>query len=150
MFLDLDFFKSINDQYGHLVGSQTLKEVSFVLREYMENESAVLARYGGDEYVAILPGIQLDEAVEMAEKVRKGIHEKLFMVSDGSQDQSMISFKGVLGASIGVASFHDHVPHLHDLLQQKNLFIQMADKAMYRAKELGKNQVCVASQIASE
>lgn len=150
MFLDLDFFKSINDQYGHLVGSQTLKEVSFVIREHMEFDGATLARYGGDEYVAILPGIELDKAVEMSENVRQGICEKMFMVSDGSSDQSMITFRGVLAASIGIASLHDHVPYLNDISQRKNLFIQMADKAMYRAKDLGKNQVCVASKMASE
>lgn len=150
MFLDLDFFKSINDQYGHLVGSQTLKEVSFVIREHMNPDGATLARYGGDEFVGIFPDVSLTTAVEMAEELRKGICEKMFMIQDGTLDQSMITFKGVLSASIGISSLQDHIPKLTDPKVQKNLLIQLADKAMYKAKELGKNQVCVANPVAQE
>lgn len=150
VFMDLDHFKDINDQYGHLIGSQTLKEVSFVIREHMETPGALLARYGGDEYVIILPNIHLNQALEMAEKVRSGIHTKMFMIQDATDDQSMITFKGVMSASIGVASLHDHIPISAKASQRKNLFIQRADKAMYKAKALGKNQVCAADPIAPE
>jgi diguanylate cyclase (GGDEF)-like protein len=147
MFLDLDHFKSINDQHGHLVGSQTLKEVGFVIRESVQTEGAILARYGGDEYVAILPHVPLSQAYDIADGLRQNICDKMFMVSDPSQNGALVSFKGVLSASIGVASLHDHVPPAEDVLHQKNLFLQLTDKAMYDAKAKGKNQVSVAQSM---
>lgn len=143
MFLDLDNFKAINDQHGHLVGSQTLKEVGFLIREGIDYEQATIARYGGDEYVAILPGIDLERAVDMSDRIRLMIAGKLFMIDQGEHDGSFINIKGVISASIGVASLQDHVPSGGTSKDRKNLLIRLADQAMYRAKDQGKNRVCV-------
>ncbi len=146
LFMDLDNFKSVNDQHGHLVGSRTLREIGFLLREIISHESATLARYGGDEYVVIIPGIPLDQAVEMAERVREAIATKFFMIEGGDGDGSFVSFKGLLSASIGLASLHDHVDPQGTLRERKNLLLRLADGAMYRSKDLGKNCVSVAQK----
>ncbi|MCB0327017.1 MAG: GGDEF domain-containing protein [Bdellovibrionales bacterium] len=147
LFMDLDHFKSINDQHGHLVGSQTLKEVGIIMRESIPIPQATLARYGGDEFCAIVPGISLDQAIVVAGNTREKIHQKMFMIENSDLEGSFINFKGVLSASIGLASLHDHIPNIEDIKKRKNLFLQAADEAMYRAKELGKNQVFVASPV---
>ncbi|MCB0309176.1 MAG: GGDEF domain-containing protein [Bdellovibrionales bacterium] len=149
VFMDLDFFKKVNDQYGHLVGSQTLKEVGLILREVVTSEHATLARYGGDEYVMILPKISLDDAVTFSESVRQAIFSKLFMISTPESEGSFVSFKERISASIGVSSLHDHVASTLSIVQKKSLLIKLADAAMYKAKEQGKNCVCVADKLAS-
>ncbi len=110
LFMDLDNFKVINDQHGHIVGSRTLREVAFVLREVIQIPNATLARYGGDEYVCVLPGISLNQATEIANQVREKIAEKMFMIDRGHEDGSFVSFKGLISASIGLAS-RPYRPH---------------------------------------
>ncbi|MFH1017370.1 MAG: sensor domain-containing diguanylate cyclase [Pseudomonadota bacterium] len=145
LFMDLDSFKQINDRYGHLVGSQTLKEVGFILREAVNNPKATLARYGGDEYVIILPGASLEGALETAETIRKMIVAKLFMIDQGEQDGSFINFKGLISCSVGISSLSDHVFSKGSARERKVELIRLADQAMYRAKETGKNRSVVAS-----
>ncbi len=147
LFMDLDNFKAINDQHGHIVGSRTLREIGFVLREVIHVPNATLARYGGDEYVCILPGIPLDKAIEVSNQVREKIFEKMFMVDRGHEDGSFVSFKGLLSASIGLASLHDHTLPIDDTRQRKNTLVRLADQAMYDAKDQGKNCVSVAKTI---
>ncbi|MEZ4846166.1 MAG: sensor domain-containing diguanylate cyclase [Bdellovibrionota bacterium] len=147
MFMDLDYFKSINDQHGHIVGSRTLKEIGFVLREVIQVPNATLARYGGDEYVCILPGIKLEKALEIANQVREKITEKMFMIDRGHEDGSFVSFKGLVSASIGLASLHDHTLPIDDTRQRKNTLVRLADQAMYDAKDQGKNRVCISRGI---
>jgi two-component system, cell cycle response regulator len=143
LFMDLDNFKSINDQHGHLIGSQTLKEIGFILRDAVNDKRATISRYGGDEYVIILPGIDLEGALEIGELIRKMIVSKLFMIDRGEHDGSFINFKGILSCSAGVASLHDHVPSGGSPKERKTQIIRLADTAMYKAKELGKNRICV-------
>jgi diguanylate cyclase (GGDEF)-like protein len=147
LFMDLDNFKAINDQHGHIVGSRTLREVGFVLRETIQVPNATLARYGGDEYVCILPGITLEKAVEVSNHVREKIMEKMFMVDRGHEDGSFVSFKGLISASIGLASLHDHTLPIDDTRQRKNTLVRLADQAMYDAKDLGKNRISIAKAI---
>lgn len=144
IFMDLDNFKAINDTHGHLVGSQTLKEVGFVLREVIQIPNATLARYGGDEYVCILPGITLAEAEKIANQVRERIFEKMFMIDRSQDDGSFVSFKGLISASIGLSSLHDHTLPIDDTRQRKNALVRLADQAMYDAKDKGKNCVSVS------
>ena len=129
IFLDLDGFKGINDQYGHLAGSMTLTEVGGILTRCVR-ESDILARYGGDEFVAVLPETPAAGAMIIAERIRKSIASHAFLESQGLQAR--------LTASIGIASYPDHG------LTPEGL-VQKADQAMYRVKERDKNGIEVAS-----
>jgi len=144
IFLDLDNFKSVNDKHGHLVGSQTLREIGLVLRDAVDLEAATLARYGGDEYVIILPGLDLERTLDTAERIRLMIYSKLFMIDMGERDGSFVNFKGIITCSVGIASLQDHVPSGGTAKERKNWLLKLADAAMYRAKASGKNCVCAA------
>jgi diguanylate cyclase (GGDEF)-like protein len=128
IFLDLDGFKSVNDQYGHLAGSRTLSEVGQILMAAVR-ESDVLARYGGDEFVVVLPETPSPGAMVIAERIRKAIEEHAFLEAQG--------LKARISASFGVATYPDHA------LTPEGL-IQKADQAMYRVKERNKNGIEVA------
>jgi len=128
IFLDLDGFKGINDQYGHLAGSRTLAEVGSILAEAVR-ESDILARYGGDEFVVVLPETPAAGALVIAERLRRAIEEHGFLQGQG--------FTARLSASFGISSYPDHA------LTPEGL-IQKADQAMYRVKERDKNGIEVA------
>jgi diguanylate cyclase (GGDEF)-like protein len=128
IFLDLDGFKGINDQYGHLAGSGTLTEVGAILAEGVR-ESDILARYGGDEFVVVLPETPASGALVIAERLRRAVEEHRFLEGQG------ISAR--ISASFGIATYPDHA------LSPEGL-IQKADQAMYRVKEREKNGIEVA------
>jgi diguanylate cyclase (GGDEF)-like protein len=129
IFLDLDGFKGINDQYGHLAGSRTLTEVGTILAVAVR-ESDILARYGGDEFVVVLPETPPSGALVIAERIRKAIEGHRFLSEQGLAAR--------ISASFGIASYPDHA------LTPEGL-IQKADQAMYRVKERDKNGIEVAS-----
>ena len=128
IFLDLDGFKGVNDQYGHLAGSGTLTEVGAILAEGVR-ESDILARYGGDEFVAVLPETPASGALVIAERLRRAIEEHRFLEAQGICAR--------ISASFGIATYPDHA------LSPEGL-IQKADQAMYRVKEREKNGIEVA------
>jgi diguanylate cyclase (GGDEF)-like protein len=128
IFLDLDGFKGVNDQYGHLAGSRTLTEVGAILSQAVR-ESDILARYGGDEFVVVLPETPPSGALVIAERIRKAIEAHCFLQEQGLQAR--------ISASFGIASYPDHA------LTPEGL-IQKADQAMYRVKERDKNGIEVA------
>jgi diguanylate cyclase (GGDEF)-like protein len=128
IFLDLDGFKGVNDAYGHLAGSRTLTEVGGILVEAVR-ESDILARYGGDEFVVVLPETPPSGALVIAERIRKAIESHCFLADQGLEAR--------ISASFGIASYPDHA------LTPEGL-IQKADQAMYRVKERDKNGIEVA------
>jgi diguanylate cyclase (GGDEF)-like protein len=128
IFLDLDGFKSVNDAHGHLAGSRTLTEVGRILVEAVR-ESDILARYGGDEFVVVLPETPPSGALVIAERIRKAIESHVFLRDAGLEAR--------ISASFGIASYPDHA------LTPEGL-IQKADQAMYRVKERDKNGIEVA------
>jgi diguanylate cyclase (GGDEF)-like protein len=128
IFLDLDGFKGINDQYGHLAGSGTLTEVGAILAEGVR-ESDILARYGGDEFVVVLPETPASGALVIAERLRRAIEENHFLASQGLSAR--------ISASFGIAAYPDHA-------LTPEALIQKADQAMYRVKEREKNGIEVA------
>jgi len=107
LFIDLDHFKEVNDRYGHLAGSWTLREVARLLSENAP-PAAVLARYGGDEFVAILPGSDIHRAVQTAEGLRRVIAEATMFDAEAEGEQTAQPLPGVR-ASIGVASYREHL-----------------------------------------
>ncbi len=123
---DLDFFKALNDQYGHQAGDLILIQLTEVLRK--QTEDAVLARYGGEEFAIILPEIPQSQAIEQAELIRKAVEQAVFKLR--RQEVRMT-------VSIGVASFP------LDALEVEGL-VGKADAALYDAKKSGRNRVCHA------
>jgi diguanylate cyclase (GGDEF)-like protein len=128
IFLDLDGFKSVNDLHGHLAGSATLTEVGTILAQAVR-ESDILARYGGDEFVVVLPETPPSGALVIAERIRRAIESHVFLRDAGLEAR--------ISASFGIASYPDHA------LTPEGL-IQKADQAMYRVKERDKNGIEVA------
>jgi diguanylate cyclase (GGDEF)-like protein len=132
MFLDLDGFKRINDSHGHLAGSRALVEVGQLLKERVR-ESDIVSRYGGDEFTIILAQTAPEEAVLLADRLRRALEEHVFLTILG------LSVK--ITASFGISSFPEHGGSREELIQQ-------ADQAMYRVKERGKNGVELAPSRA--
>ena len=123
LMMDIDGFKSFNDEFGHLEGDALLKEISMMI--YLNlREVDVLCRYGGDEFVIILPGTDKEGAILVAEKIRKCIENAKFQKS--------------VTLSIGIAQHKDRMTR-QDLTNK-------ADNALYQAKGQGKNRVCVFGQ----
>ncbi len=122
LMLDIDFFKSINDEFGHLVGDDTLRAFSQRVREYLRPED-VCARFGGEEFVVVLPRSTLDAAVQVAERLRLGLAQSPLLAAPRVQ----------VTVSIGVAAL-EHGQSVADLLAA-------ADAAVYVAKNAGRDQV---------
>jgi diguanylate cyclase (GGDEF)-like protein len=127
LFIDVDGFKRINDTFGHLVGSQALSEIGQVLRR-MLRETDIVSRYGGDEFVIVLPETPLNGAMVIAERIRKKIEDYEFVAQNLTIH---------LTVSLGVANCPKHALTAEGLIKK-------ADAAMYRAKELSRNSIKVA------
>ncbi len=128
LFMDLDFFKRVNDTHGHLVGTRVLVEAGNVLRSCVRETDSVI-RYGGDEFVVILVETKAEEAILVAERMRMMVEEKTFGRENGLDIRLTIS--------IGIASFPEHATTKQHLLN-------LADKAMYRGKDTTRNVVYLA------
>lgn len=128
IFLDLDRFKAINDRYGHLLGSRCLAEVAQIMAANIRDVD-ILARYGGDEFVVILPETTIATAQMVAERLRSRVSAHVFLKDAG--------LSAHLGASIGIAGLPDHAQTKEDLVRK-------ADEAMYRAKSEGRNRIFIA------
>jgi diguanylate cyclase (GGDEF)-like protein len=132
LFLDLDDFKRINDEHGHLVGSHVLMEMAGVILSSIRDTDAV-ARYGGDEFVIVLPDTGIELAGTVAERIRQKILRHQF--TGGRRLQLSLT------ASFGVAAFPKHASSPQQL-------IACADTAMYEAKAANKNCVRFAADLA--
>lgn len=131
MMIDIDHFKRFNDQYGHEVGDQVLREVAQVLQNQTRG-SDVAARYGGEEFTIVLADITKELALGRAQRVREAV-EKLVLRPSGKD-------VGSITISIGLAQFPANGSTVEDLLSA-------ADKALYEAKSAGRNRVVVATDI---
>ena len=144
IFFDLDRFKSINDTHGHLAGSQVLREIGFLLRRAVTDTEALLARYGGDEFVVCLPATGLDDGERAAEEIRAAIEGSIFIDHAYGDAMPALYLTGAVSASQGVDEHHpacssDAPPHA-----TARALLQRADTAMYAAKAAGRNRVVVA------
>jgi len=130
LFLDLDLFKKVNDRYGHIAGSNALKEVAKLLRKSIR-EVDVPFRYGGDEFTALLVETGQEGAAVVAERVRRAIENHTFL-SNYQQDTK-------LTASVGFATYPLHA-------KDKKAILELADRAMYCGKQL-RNSVRSAGDL---
>ncbi len=145
LFLDLDYFKRVNDTHGHLAGSQVLREVGGLLAEHVEEVDGIAARYGGDEFVLVLAGRDLDGAVDLAENVRSAINHSVFCDEEGDIQPEALHLSG-LTCSIGVATLRRHVTDELGEEECRSSLLRLADAAMYVAKETGRNRTAVAGE----
>lgn len=128
MMMDLDHFKQVNDTYGHLTGDRVLIKLAKLARSVLR-EGDILVRYGGEEFLAILPGASHNDVHNIADRFRRKVEES--SVSDGD-DIIKVTI------SIGGISFPEH-----DVANETEL-VDLADQALYRAKESGRNCIAMA------
>ncbi|MFZ0704113.1 MAG: sensor domain-containing diguanylate cyclase [Candidatus Korobacteraceae bacterium] len=128
LFLDLDHFKSVNDMYGHLVGSKLIALVGQCLRENLRLIDAAF-RYGGDEFAILLPQTSRDSALYVARRIARAFHNRDW------RPEENISIR--LRASIGIASYP------HDASSSQDV-VQRADELMYQVKQSGRDNIAVA------
>ncbi|MBF0409766.1 MAG: diguanylate cyclase [Candidatus Riflebacteria bacterium] len=134
--IDLDHFKNVNDKYGHLAGDMTLRTIGKILKDQVRIHD-LTARYGGEEFAVLLPQTTAEGAAIAAEKLRKIIEETQFI---DSKPDSGISFN--ITASFGVAQVDA------DKMDKPITLIAVSDKALYTAKESGRNKVVLAEHVA--
>ena len=140
LFLDLDRFKEINDTHGHLAGSTTLAEFGRLLRETVERPGATLARYGGDEFVLLLPETGRDEARAIGEAICRETAAHVFLNGPWGEDEAPLGLEGIITASIGVSTLEGPPRTSISRGAQVRLgvrLLQCADKAMYASKAGG-------------
>jgi diguanylate cyclase (GGDEF)-like protein len=135
LMLDVDFFKNYNDFYGHLEGDACLRRIAGLLQSHARRASDLAARSGGEEFAMIAADTDTDSALALAEAIRASF--------EGLQLAHARAPLGYLSASIGVVSM---VPDASTTPEQ---MLRMADQAMYRAKQLGRNQVVAAATVAA-
>ncbi len=125
--MDIDFFKSVNDTYGHLQGDTVLKEMGSIIKQNIR-KTDFPARYGGEEFVILAINADIQNTTKLAEKIRKVVESHSFKAETEPLK---------LTVSFGVATATETVRHQVDL-------IKMADDALYQAKKSGRNKVCTA------
>jgi diguanylate cyclase (GGDEF)-like protein len=123
---DLDRFKSVNDNYGHQAGDRVLEQFADILRE-TAREIDRLGRYGGEEFMALLPDTGIEDGVVFVERVRREVARQPFNIG---RDQAIS-----MTTSCGVATYP------HDLIQDPETLVRLADEALYAAKAAGRNRV---------
>ena len=128
LLIDIDHFKRINDEFGHLYGDETLVQLGKVLRDGLRRDEGIAARFGGEEFVVLLPGIAFDKALIIAERLRRLTRTIQLPMRDGVAPAPTT-------ISIGVASAQ---PMSHD--QSEELF-RDADAALYEAKAHGRDRI---------
>lgn len=143
LMLDIDHFKRYNDEFGHLVGDATLKEVADLLKKNLRRVDLV-GRYGGEEFVVAMPETKLPNALEIAERIRSNIARQDFQVYG---DKTKVTVSQGL-EMFEVSELED--PAKGDAAVIASDLVRHADEAMYKAKEEGRNRVCYFKDIAKK
>lgn len=135
LLIDVDHFKSFNDQFGHTVGDEVLKVVGRCLKENVKGKDTA-ARYGGEEFAVILPATSVDEAVCLAEQLRKAIAGKKFRRRATGESLPVVT------VSIGLSSYQ--------IGESGREWIERADACLYEAKSAGRNCLKVAGPVEAK
>lgn len=132
LMLDLDFFKRINDTYGHAVGDKVLQEFTRIVRSQIRADD-LFGRIGGEEFALLLKNLTLEQSIEIAQRICKKIYNTTIIVDDNT----------ALTISVSIGLSHQQQPHTTPFQQ----LIDRADEALYLAKENGRNQFCLEPQL---
>ncbi len=130
LLIDIDFFKNFNDQYGHLIGDDCLRQVASTISMQTHRDNDVVARFGGEEFCLLLPNTDTDGSLHVAEQVRQSVEAIRFIVDDKHV---------AITISIGVTSL------IPDTEMEQEKMVALADAALYKAKENGRNQVMLCN-----
>ena len=131
MMIDIDFFKKVNDTYGHASGDAVLRGVAAIVKAALR-ESDIPSRYGGEEFAVLLPYTHLQEAQIVGERLRKAVETSPIPINDESSEVKSIK----VTISMGIAEFNNQ--------ETGEELFERADKALYEAKERGRNRVCIS------
>ena len=127
---DMDYFKAINDTFGHVVGDKILQAFVRIAKEYLRNSDMVI-RYGGEEFLLILPAVKKERAVEILDSIRNAFSQYV-LTWEGQEASTTVS----MGA-------YEITPGTYYKKAFLDEYVDIADKRLYRAKEQGRNQVCI-------
>ncbi|MED4463793.1 GGDEF domain-containing protein [Metabacillus fastidiosus] len=127
LYIDIDFFKKVNDTYGHAEGDEVLKQLGEILQKCSRSFD-IISRNGGEEFTVLLRNSSLTEARETAEKIRRSVEKHSFQLKNNHINVTV---------SIGVACFRETTDNIYNLIED-------ADKSLYQAKNTGRNKVCIA------
>ena len=130
MMIDIDFFKKVNDTYGHASGDAVLKGVAAIIKSTLR-ESDIPSRYGGEEFAVLLPFTKIEEAQIVGERLRKAVESSPIPVNDEGAENKTIN----VTISMGIAEFNNQ--------EMGEELFERADKALYKAKKSGRNKVCI-------
>ncbi|MDY0191502.1 MAG: diguanylate cyclase [Desulfuromonas sp.] len=131
LMIDIDYFKPYNDKYGHLAGDDALVQVATTLKQSLLRPRDFVARYGGEEFVCLLPETTMSAAIKLAERLRQKI-EDLQYIHEFSPAAAVVTI------SVGIATT------IPESSQAKEDLLDQADKALYKAKKDGRNQIKAA------
>lgn len=131
LLIDIDHFKLLNDRFGHLVGDKCLRQVAMTLQSFSSRRGDHVSRYGGEEFAVILSGVSQKEAQDLAEQLRTAVGRSQIYVSGARRAIEVTVSIGVVAVAAGSADTPDAV-------------IGAADAALYKAKHIGRNAVCVS------
>lgn len=129
MMIDIDFFKKVNDTYGHASGDSVLSSVASIIKEHLR-ESDIPSRYGGEEFAVLLPYTHIEEAQIVGERLRKAVETAPIPIDRGNINVTI---------SMGLAEFSSD--------ESGEELFKRADKALYEAKESGRNRVCINKSV---
>lgn len=126
LMIDIDFFKKINDTYGHLAGDKVLKNLGCILNMF-SRKSGIIGRVGGEEFCILLEGYNKDKVFEYGENLRRYIENSIFFISSTQQIHITVS--------IGISTYKETDSDIDNMRE-------FADQKLYQAKESGRNKVC--------
>ncbi|MEC4748676.1 diguanylate cyclase [Methylomicrobium sp. Wu6] len=131
LFLDIDYFKSVNDKYGHQVGNKVLSTVAKTIKSQLRNND-VLVRYGGEEFIALLTNINQSKGFEIAERIRRNVQSLKITFNETTVPVTL---------SIGLSTYQSDRKHPMTTAEAAARLIDTADSAMYQAKNKGRNRI---------
>lgn len=126
LMIDIDFFKIVNDTYGHIAGDKILKDLGYILNLFC-TQDCIVGRVGGEEFCILLKEYSKEEAVDFSERLRKYIEDSLFIIDSKTQINITIS--------IGISNYNKSIFHTEDPRE-------IADQKLYECKKSGRNKVC--------